>query len=110
MAVEELAVGAQVGDGMVVEELEVDVAPDDVEGFLAADAEVWTAFLRDQAGFVRKEVWADPERPGVLRLVIWWASREAWKRITDAEVRAVDARMGPWLRLPRMREYRVLVR
>jgi uncharacterized protein (TIGR03792 family) len=93
---------------MVVEELEIDVAPGDLHGYLAADAAVWAPFLASRVGFVRKEVWQPADRPGVLVLQIWWASREEWKAITSAEVDAVDRAMGEWYREPRVREYDVV--
>ncbi len=93
---------------MVVEELVVQVAPADHAAFCAADARVWTAFLAAQAGFVRKETWVDPAEPDRLHLLIWWESREAWKRITAEQVAQVDAQMGQWYREPTAREYQVI--
>ncbi len=93
---------------MVVEVLTVEVDPAERSGWLQADETVWTRHLRTCDGFVAKERWLDPERPGEVTVVIWWASREQWKAITADEVAAVDARMGEWRREPRCREYRVL--
>ena len=94
-------------DGIVVEELVVEVDPDDHEAFCEADARIWTAFLSRQDGFIRKETWIDDADPGRLHLMIWWESREQWKRITPDQVAEIDAAMGPWYRDPVVREYRV---
>jgi uncharacterized protein (TIGR03792 family) len=83
---------------MVVEELELAVAAEDVAGYVEADERVWTAFLRTCPGFVRKEVWVPVERPGVVLVQIWWRSYEEWKSITPEQVAEVDARMGEWYR------------
>lgn len=94
--------------GVHVEELAVEVAPEDLSGYLARDAEVWTAFLAGRPGFVRKEVWLPVDRPGVVVIQIWWRTREDWKAITPEQVAEVDARMGPYRREPSGQEYRVL--
>lgn len=94
--------------GVWIEELELDVADDEVAGYVARDAEVWTAFLAEQPGFVRKEVWRPVDRPGALVLQIWWTSREHWKAVTPEQVAQVDARMGRHRRDVRCREYEVL--
>ncbi len=93
---------------MVIEELEVDVDVDDVKAFASRDDAVWTAFLRTCPGFLRKELWRPVDRPGVLVIQIWWASREQWEAISDDQVAAVDAQMGEWFRAPRCREYELI--
>ena len=42
---------------VIVEGLTLHVDDGDLEGFLDADARIWTAFLSAQPGFIRKEVW-----------------------------------------------------
>jgi uncharacterized protein (TIGR03792 family) len=90
---------------VIVEELTLQVEAPDIEGFLEVDARVWTAFLAEQPGFVRKEVWVPADRPNTVVIVVWWASREQWKAISDETVAAVDRRMGEWFREPVVREY-----
>ncbi len=93
---------------VIVEELTLHVADADLEGFLDADARIWTAFLAAQPGFIRKEVWAPADRPDTVVVMVWWASRELWKAISDAQVAAIDREMGPWFREPVVREHRVV--
>ncbi len=93
---------------VIVEELTLDVSAADLDGFLEADAHIWTAFLSAQPGFVRKEVWVPSDRPGAVVIMVWWESRELWKAITDAQVAAIDREMGEWYREPRVREHRVV--
>ena len=90
---------------MIVEELTLQVDAPDIEGFLEADARVWTAFLTAQPGFVRKEVWLPGDRPNTVVILVWWASREQWKAISDETVAGVDREMGDWFREPVVREY-----
>ncbi len=93
---------------MVIEHLVVVVSPEDRAGYLAADAQHWTAFLAAQDGFVRKETWVDEAIPHELHLMIWWETRDQWKAITAEQCAEVDARMGPYYRDVEMREYTAL--
>jgi uncharacterized protein (TIGR03792 family) len=93
---------------VIVEELVFRMHPDDVAGYLAADARHWTAFLSRQPGFVRKEVWCDIDDPGVVRAVIWWATELQWKAITPDQVAEIDARMGRHFHEPVMRRHAVV--
>ena len=79
---------------MVIEELTFTMDPTIVAAYLARDAEVWTAFLAEQPGFVGKEVWLPADRPGTVVLVIRWETRDHWKAITPEQCAAVDACMG----------------
>jgi uncharacterized protein (TIGR03792 family) len=83
---------------MVVEELHFLVDEADREGFLQVEQAVWTAFLETCDGFVRKERWIADDDPRRIIVMIWWDSIEQWKRITPAEVDAVDKQMGSWFR------------
>ena len=93
---------------VIVEELTLHVDEGDLEGFLAADTRIWTAFLSAQPGFIRKEVWVPGDRPNTVVILVWWASRELWKAISDEQVAAIDREMGQWFREPVVREHRVV--
>jgi len=93
--------------GTVVEVLEFRIEPELLDRWLEIERDVWTGFLVGRPGFVHKQVWTDADDPGAVSVVIWWATREQWKRITAAQVAAVDARMGPWFRAGSLREHRV---
>lgn len=44
---------------MVIEFLYFIVSPESREAFIARDADVWTAGVAQQAGYLGKEAWAD---------------------------------------------------
>jgi uncharacterized protein (TIGR03792 family) len=93
---------------VIVEYLTFEVAPDELEDWLVVEERVWSRFLETVPGFVRKELWMADDDPGRVHAAIWWESREAWQAVSDEQVAAVDAEMGPWLRRPTVREYRVV--
>lgn len=66
---------------MVIELLTYQVAAADQPRFIRDDAAIWTAALSIQPGYLGKEIWRDVTRPDELRLVIRWASREAWHAV-----------------------------
>jgi uncharacterized protein (TIGR03792 family) len=61
---------------MIVEWLRFKVAPQYRETFVQKDAEVWTPFLRQCPGFLRKEVWISPDDLSEVMLAIHWATLE----------------------------------
>ena len=90
---------------MVIEMLTFDVARADRDEWLEVEGEVWTRFLEQQDGFVRKEMWVSSDDPTAVHALIWWASLDQWQAIGPDEVAAVDRRMGPWLREATMRAF-----
>jgi len=84
--------------GVVVEWLTFRVSPDEREVWLAREEEVWSRFLEGCPGFVRKQMWIEESEPHEIHAVIWWESRELWKRITPEQVDEVDRRMGDLFR------------
>ncbi|MDH5294990.1 MAG: TIGR03792 family protein, partial [Acidimicrobiia bacterium] len=92
---------------MVVEMLTFQVDPADQPTWLAVEESVWTEYLTRQPGFARKQVWRDVDRRDLITAVIWWESKDLWKRISPADVEAVDARMGEWFRESVMTEFEV---
>ena len=79
---------------MVVEWLTFEVPLDLRDVWLAREEEVWSRFLEKAPGFVRKQMWVEEGDVRLVHAVIWWESRELWKRITPAQVDEVDRRMG----------------
>jgi uncharacterized protein (TIGR03792 family) len=69
--------------------------------------DVWLA-LEKSPGFVRKQMWVEEGDVRLVHAVIWWESRELWKRITPAQVDEVDRRMGDLWRNCTMRVYDVV--
>jgi uncharacterized protein (TIGR03792 family) len=76
--------------GIAIEWLTIEVAAADRDRFVVVDREIWTAFLSSCPGFIRKQVWINPEQPGQVCLVVEWASREDWKAIDPEDLAAVD--------------------
>ena len=66
---------------MVIEELQFSVPQELLERFVLLDHKIWTATLTAQSGFLGKEIWRTADDPERLRIVIRWASREAWKSV-----------------------------
>ena len=75
----------------VVEHLRVKVPAQAREAWLEAERDSWDPWLRQQDGFLGRDLFWDSEREEGL-LLIRWASREQWKAIPEAEVEAVQER------------------
>lgn len=88
--------------------LTFEVDPQVRDAWFRADAEVWTAFVETCDGFVRKEVWMDPDRRGEVTVAIWWESMAQWKAIDPSAVAEVDARMGHLAFEPTCRAFEVV--
>jgi uncharacterized protein (TIGR03792 family) len=67
--------------GMTVEWLRYHVPRELHEVFLKADAEIWTATLSQQPGFISKQIWLNPTKSNEINFVICWQSKEHWKAI-----------------------------
>ncbi len=93
---------------MVVEWLTFEVPLGLRDVWLEREEEVWSRFLEKSPGFVRKQMWVEEGDARLVHAVIWWESRELWKRITPAQVDEVDRRMGDLWRDCTMRVYDVV--
>ncbi|MFN9622692.1 MAG: TIGR03792 family protein [Cyanobacteriota bacterium] len=81
------------GDTLVaiVEHLRLKVPSGGREAWIQAEHETWDPWLRQQKGFVEREVlWDSARGEGVL--LIHWASDDDWKAIPAGAVAAVQAR------------------
>ncbi len=78
---------------MVIEFLRFEVSQEKRAAFLEADASIWTAALSQYPGFISKETFVDQETNHVVTM-IRWESLQHWKSIPQAELEAIDARMG----------------
>jgi uncharacterized protein (TIGR03792 family) len=75
----------------VVEHLRLKVPERGKEVWLRAERETWDPWLRQQKGFVEREVlWDSAREEGVL--LIHWASEDDWKAIPASAVAAVQTR------------------
>ena len=84
--------------GNVVEFLTFTIDPVDQDGWLDADAGIWTPFLSAQPGFVSKQTWTDRTHPDRVHAVIVWTDEASWKAIPAEALAAVDDEMGEWRR------------
>ncbi len=93
---------------VTIEHLCFRVPPGGQAEFVRQDEEVWGSPLRQQPGFLRKEIWLDGEDSELVHVVIYWASREAWKAFPPEQVEALDRAMQPYyIRLEQVKEYRL---
>ncbi len=93
---------------MVVEFLTFEIEPDELAEWLEVDARTWTAFLASQRGFMSKQVWVDPERPGAVHVVVTWQDEASWRAIPEVELAAVELSMGAWSRSSTCRVFHVV--
>jgi uncharacterized protein (TIGR03792 family) len=78
-------------DVAVVEHLRVQVSAEAREAWLEAERGSWEPWLAQQEGYLGRDLLWDAEREEGT-LLIRWASREQWKRISASEVEAVQKR------------------
>ena len=75
----------------VVEHLRLQVPKQSREDWMVAERGSWEPWLKQQPGFLGRDLFWDPEtEEGTL--LIRWSSREAWKSISMAEVETVQGR------------------
>ena len=75
----------------VVEHLRVKVPAEARQAWLAAERGSWDPWLKQQPGYLGRDLLWDPEREEGT-LLIRWASRDQWKAIPLEEVEAVQER------------------
>lgn len=94
---------------MVIEMQRLRVNPELRDRWLAADAEVWTAGLQGEPGFVRKEVWVGEKDEIVL--VIRWRSKADWEAVPKPRQESLDRvfreRMPEGWEMVEVRSYQV---
>jgi len=93
---------------MVVEQLTFTVDPAERAEWLEIEERVWSRFLEQQDGFIRKEMWVEEGDEGRVHAVIWWESMAQWKAIGADTVSEVDESMGDWYREPTLRTFHVI--
>ena len=75
----------------VVEHLRLQVPRESREQWMAAERGSWEPWLKQQPGFLGRDLFWDPAtEEGTL--LIRWSSRQAWKSIPMAEVETVQDR------------------
>ena len=79
---------------MVIELLKVLVEPTLQAQYIELDRQIWTSLLASYPGFVKKEVWKNPNLPDEICFVIHWKSKEQWERIPLEVLEQTDARLS----------------
>lgn len=78
-------------DVTVVEHLRLHVPAHAREAWIEAELQTWDPWLRQQQGFVGREVlWDHRRQEGML--LIHWANRQDWQAIPEATVAAIQDR------------------
>jgi uncharacterized protein (TIGR03792 family) len=77
---------------MIIEQLTFRVPAALRQRYLDLDAQIWTAALAAQPGFLGKECWIEAADPEVLHLIIRWRSRADWKAVPAPVLQATDQR------------------
>ena len=72
-------------DSTVIEYLRLAVPKNEKDAWLAAEKGSWEPWLKKQKGFVKRELFWDPNNEEAL-LLISWASRSDWKTIPQSEI------------------------
>ena len=78
-------------DTSVIEYLRISVSAKDKKAWLIAEENSWKNWLKEQKGFLGRELLWDPGREEAL-LLIRWASRKDWKSIPQSEIDNVQER------------------
>ena len=76
---------------VVVEQLRLKVPSDAVTAWLEAERGSWELWLAQQPGFMRRQLFWDPERQEGT-LLIYWASRQQWQATSSEEQQQVQQR------------------
>ncbi|HEY9826940.1 MAG TPA: TIGR03792 family protein [Stenomitos sp.] len=85
---------------MIVECLHIKIAPSYREVFVQKDDEIWTSFLRQCPGFLRKEVWISTNDLSEVRLSIYWATLEQQQAISQSQLDAIQSEFVTALDVP----------
>jgi uncharacterized protein (TIGR03792 family) len=89
-----------------VEVLCFQVPPGGQQAFIEQDERIWSRTLAQCPGFLRKEVWLDPDNAERITLVIYWASREDWQAFPQDCMEELDRQMRPYVvKLERCQEF-----
>jgi uncharacterized protein (TIGR03792 family) len=77
---------------MTVELLRFRVEPERADAFVTRNEEIWTRALRDQPGFLRREILIGSERDEIV-ILVYWRDREALEAFPPEKLARLEARM-----------------
>jgi uncharacterized protein (TIGR03792 family) len=93
---------------MVVEFLTFDVEPEIREAWMEMEERLWSRYLEQRPGFIRKQLWVEMSNPAQVHAMIEWESYELWHSIPDEDIARVDAEMGELFREARVQKFAIL--
>ena len=73
----------------IVEELRLSVPVEFKEIWLKAEREVWEPWLKEQDGFLGRQIFYSKDKEEAL-LLVNWKSRKLWKKISLEEVNKIQ--------------------
>jgi uncharacterized protein (TIGR03792 family) len=80
--------------GYAVEYLVFEVNPALIDRFIEMDHHYWTLFLKEQPGFISKEIWVNKSKPGEVTAIIYWNTPEEWKSIPVEKLMETDKKFS----------------
>jgi uncharacterized protein (TIGR03792 family) len=96
---------------MNVEWLRIKVAPEYRERFVQKDDEIWTTFLSQAPGFLKKEIWISPDDKSEVIITIHWSALAQQQPISKAALDAVEEKfleqLGVSFQLLETKQYQV---
>ena len=96
---------------MNVEWLRIKVAPEYRERFVQKDDEIWTTFLSQAPGFLKKEIWISPEDKSEVIIAIHWSALAQQQPISKEALDAVEEnfleQLGVSFQLLETKQYQV---
>jgi uncharacterized protein (TIGR03792 family) len=90
---------------MVVELLHFVVAPGRRDDFIARNEELWTPALRQQPGFLGREILVNVDRPDEVVIVIHWRTLADLETFPAGQQEKLEARMADVVRSQVQRTY-----
>jgi uncharacterized protein (TIGR03792 family) len=96
---------------MNVEWLRIKVAPEYRERFVQKDDEIWTTFLSQSPGFLKKEIWISPDDKSEVIIAIHWSALAQQQPISKEALDAVEEKfleqLGVSFQLLETKQYQV---
>ena len=82
----------KIEDGDYLEYLIFEVSPALIDTFIDLDHRHWTLFLKDQPGFISKDVWVNRTKPGEVSTITCWRSKQDWEAVPVERVIEIGAK------------------
>ncbi|MEO1021813.1 MAG: TIGR03792 family protein [Bacteroidota bacterium] len=76
---------------VTLERMVFSVQPGMVDQFLDTDQRVWTTYLEQKEGFLRKEVFLNYDDSSSVTVLIYWNTPESWFNIPRKEMMQIDS-------------------